>query len=145
MDFFRHLLPNGGSGGTLQMDATETGGSRGCTQKDNATGGGPTNSDRGSGRSRERARVRDRVEETGDSKAESRNNRLLLPTSPPRIWTTPPHVMELLRATARLAIRLEDQQSLDRLDKAFLIHQRSAKNGRRPELLCRLRCRPLCE
>ena len=34
-------------------------------------------------------------------------------------------IMELLRATARLAIRLEDQQSLDRLDKAFLLHQRT--------------------
>ena len=34
-------------------------------------------------------------------------------------------MMELLRATARLAVRLEDQQSLDRLDKAFLIHQRT--------------------
>ena len=33
--------------------------------------------------------------------------------------------MELLKATARLAIRLEDQQSLDRLDKAFLLHQRT--------------------
>ena len=34
-------------------------------------------------------------------------------------------MMELLRATARLAVRLEDQQSLDRLDKAFLIHQKT--------------------
>ncbi|CAE7758170.1 unnamed protein product, partial [Symbiodinium sp. KB8] len=34
-------------------------------------------------------------------------------------------LMELLKATARLAIRLEDQQSLDRLDKAFLLHQRT--------------------
>ena len=34
-------------------------------------------------------------------------------------------MMELLRATARLAVRLEDQPSLDRLDKAFLIHQRT--------------------
>ena len=34
-------------------------------------------------------------------------------------------MLTLLRAMARLAIRLEDQQSLDRLDKGFLIHQKT--------------------
>ena len=125
MDFFRHLLPNGGNGGTLQMDATETGGAESAPKR--TTPPAARTHQQRPGKWQKQGAGKGQGQGRGNGRQQSRKSQQSAPSSDQSTEDLdyPPHVMELLRATARLAIRLEDQQSLDRLDKAFLIHQRT--------------------
>ena len=113
MDFFRHLLPNG-EGMQTEANGAEVARkrdppmaariSRPAKWQKQGVGKG-----RGHGQQQHR-----RAPRSGTSSEQSTAD-----------LDYNSQMMELLRATARLAVRLEDQQSLDRLDKAFLIHQKT--------------------
>ncbi|CAE7384761.1 unnamed protein product [Symbiodinium sp. CCMP2592] len=125
MDFFRHLLPNKGSGDTQQMETGEPVGTDGVPKRTTPSAQRPQRptkwqkqgAGKGQGQGRGNGRQRGRKAQTSAPSSEHSTE------DPEEDY--PPHVMELLRATARLALRLEDQQCLDRLDKAFLIHMRT--------------------
>ena len=113
MDFFRHLLPNGGG---MQ---TEANGAEVAPKRDPPMAARISRPAKwqkqgvGKGRGHGQQQHR-RVPRSGTSSEQSTAD-----------LDYNSQMMELLRATARLAVRLEDQQSLDRLDKAFLIHQKT--------------------
>ena len=110
MGFFRHLLPNGGG-----ENARGTGTGDSSTRP-------PTMADRLNTRPVKWPKSAGKGRGQG---GQPRRPKRSTPSSDQSMEEQEEGLMELLKATARLAIRLEDQQSLDRLDKAFLLHQRT--------------------
>ncbi|CAE7721789.1 unnamed protein product [Symbiodinium sp. CCMP2592] len=116
MDFFRHLLPNGGGGGTLQTEASEPVGTEGVPKRTTPLArpqrqakwqkqGAGKGQGFGRGNGRQQGRRAQQAQRSAPSSEQSTEDQEDYPPM--------------------LALRLEDQQCLDRLDKAFLIHMRT--------------------